>query len=165
MSFINEEILKEQYKAYNLKAIDARWRLGIPVMDWTIDKERDIWLRLCYKRIEDEEEGQIGTTWWNFYWKGALFTVFTKQMSAPEQKGEIENYAYMKILDIYIGERYQQGNVNKLFPVEFPKEFAPQKNQILKDFKEAMEVSNIGLGLAWSGERYTVDLLYEDKAV
>lgn len=159
MAFVNEEISKEQYEAYNLKTIDAKWRFGIPIMDWTIDKQKEIWLRLCYKHINMNKK-DINSTW-NFYYKGALFTVFTKQPS--EQKAD--NCTCVEILDIYIGERYRQGNVNKLFPVEFPKEFAAQKKQILQNFKDALEVSNIGLGIAAVSDRYAVDLTYEGSAV
>ncbi|MDR1007559.1 MAG: hypothetical protein LBL65_03200 [Campylobacteraceae bacterium] len=163
MAFANEEISKEQYEAYNIKAIDAKWRFSIPIMDWTIDKEKDIWLRLCRKHINGIEEGTIAT--WNFYWKGAQFTVFTKQLPAPKQKAEMENYAYIQILDLYMDDRYRQGNVNKLFPVEFPKEFAAQKRQILKNFKEALEVSNAGLGIVSTTDRYEIDLIYEEKLI
>jgi hypothetical protein len=71
----------------------------------------------------------------------------------------------MKILDIYMGERYRQGNVNRLFPIEFPKELAHHRRQILKDFKEALEVSNVGLGIASTTDRYIVDLAYEEELV
>jgi hypothetical protein len=158
VAFVNEEISKEQYKTYNLGAIDVKWRFGIPIMDWTIDKERDVWLRLCYKHMS-------GVTMWNFYYKGAQFSVFTKHLSAPKHKENIENYAYIEILDMYIGERYRQGNVNKLFPVEFPKEFAPQKKQILNSLKEALEISNAGLGIAAVADRYVIDLMYEGSLI
>lgn len=165
MPFVNEEISKEQYEAYNIKAIDAKWRFSIPIMDWTIDKERNIWLRLCYKHIDiNSAKHEISITW-NFYYKGALFTVFTKQLPVPEHRIGTENYAYMEILDMYIGDKYRQGNVNKLFSVEFPKEFAPLKSQILKSFKDALEVSNIGLGIASTADRYTIDLIYEGELV
>jgi hypothetical protein len=163
--FVNEAISKEQYEAHNMKAIDIRWRFGIPIMDWTIDKQNNIWLRLCHKKIDtDNGKREIDATW-IFYYKCVLFTVFTRQMSAPKHRIGLENYACMEILDIYIGDRYRQGNVNKLFPVEFPKEFAPQKNQILQSFKKALEVSNAGLGMASTTKEFIVDLIYEGELV
>ncbi|MDR0762255.1 MAG: hypothetical protein LBF13_04325 [Campylobacteraceae bacterium] len=159
MAFVNEEISKEQYETYNMKATDVKWRFAVPIMDWTIDKDRDIWLRLCCKHIDVNDAKDEINAAWNFYWKGAFFTVFTKQLQI------LDNCAHIKILDMYIGDRYRQGNVNKLFPVEFPKEFASSKKQILKDFKEALEVSNIGLGMAWAADRYKVELIYEGRTI
>ncbi|MDR0408507.1 MAG: hypothetical protein LBH45_06310 [Campylobacteraceae bacterium] len=162
MAFVNEEISKEQHEVYNIKEIDARLGFGTPIMDWTIDKERDIWLRLCYKHMSMES---TISAMWNFYWKSVQFTVFIKQPPLPQQKVGIENYAYIKILDFYIGDKYRHRDINSFSPDGLPREIAYQKRQILREFKEALEISNVGLGIASTTGKYTIDLIYEEKLI
>lgn len=72
VTFVNEYITPEDAEKYHLAEIDAQFRGGSESRDWTIDRERDIYLRnLSWEREEEARyEG-----YWTFYWKGTPPTV------------------------------------------------------------------------------------------
>ena len=71
MAFVNEYIPEEDFEKYEIREIDRQapatiiWR-----RDWTIDRERDIYLRQVSRGYFDADETHI--SWWTFYWKGTL---------------------------------------------------------------------------------------------
>ncbi len=70
--FINEYIPEADVKKYDLGEIDKRFIVGgTYARDWTIDRERDIYLR----RVANGREEFRQQSTWSFYWKGTLLTV------------------------------------------------------------------------------------------
>lgn len=68
MSFVNERISTEDVEKYGLEAIDRSYMGRTRARDWTIDKEREIYLR----NVASEREERQGFETWNFYWQGDL---------------------------------------------------------------------------------------------
>ncbi len=67
MSFINEFISDADFQKYHLKNVDDRILVGRMRSDnWTIDRERDIYLRQVYRGKEDFTH----ITKWTFLWDG-----------------------------------------------------------------------------------------------
>jgi hypothetical protein len=82
MTFINEYISPEDHIKYNIESIN-RWQVtppaGIPTYvnaarDWTIDRERGIYLRQVTTNQGRPDMGFENDGWegWTLYWKGEL---------------------------------------------------------------------------------------------
>lgn len=72
MSFVNEFIPAEDVDKYGLKEIDKHFIVGgTNARDWTIDRDRDIYLR----NVANGREDWRNQTKWTFYWRGAELTL------------------------------------------------------------------------------------------
>ena len=71
MTFVNEYISPEDVEKYHIKEIDERFFKAHHKPSWTIDRERNIWLRYMTKGHEEF------TNHWKFafYWKGRLLDI------------------------------------------------------------------------------------------
>ena len=133
MPYINEEISEQDYEKYNLEDGTSS--------DWAIDRERDIWFREFYARVDHEDDlGAEIETEWQFYWKGALISVVTKHMQAPPNpKYAGYRYAYLKLLDIVTTERRRihawDDILHNTIPINFPKELEQYKEEMLEELK------------------------------
>ncbi|PZO65194.1 MAG: hypothetical protein DI635_03935 [Pseudoxanthomonas suwonensis] len=72
MTFVNEFISDADVDKYGLKAIDEKFIVGgTRARDWTIERERGIYLRNV--AIGGGNEPEIrNQTQWSFYWKGHM---------------------------------------------------------------------------------------------
>jgi hypothetical protein len=69
MAFVNEYITTEDFEKYGLAEIDAQFLVGGTTRgDWTIDRERNIYLR----EVATGREEMSGISKWSFFWKGDL---------------------------------------------------------------------------------------------
>lgn len=69
MAFVNEYISAEDFLTYGIEAIDMQyWNTTLRSRQWTIDRERNIYLRAVASG--KDELSHIAT--WTFYWKGDL---------------------------------------------------------------------------------------------
>ncbi|MDR2636182.1 MAG: hypothetical protein LBC08_05070 [Campylobacteraceae bacterium] len=173
MAYTNEKISKEDFEKYDLEKINKRLPYGSPDDYWAIDRQRNIWFREYYRSEDRENSGVESYTVWDFYWKGSLIstnTITLKKIPYTQNNGVF--YAYLKILDIVTTEKSRvhrkiDKKENKIL-INFPKELLSYKQEILKDLKEAFEVSQIGLGIYIRDDEKIVckvDLEYEGQLI
>lgn len=71
MAFVNEFVSEEDAKKYGLEEIDQRYRRSSFRPVWTVDRERDIYLR----EVESGREEFANQYGYTFFWKGGLMFV------------------------------------------------------------------------------------------
>lgn len=88
MGFVNEFIPAEDVEAYGLKAIDQKFIVGgTNARDWTIDRERNMYLRNV--AIGGGAEPEIrNQTKWSFFWRGELLTLRLDSITGGGGRGE-----------------------------------------------------------------------------
>lgn len=75
MAFVNEFIPAEDVEKYDIAAIDEKFVVGrTRARDWTIDRDRDIYLRNVAMGAGADPDFRNQTTW-TFYWHGDLLTL------------------------------------------------------------------------------------------
>jgi hypothetical protein len=75
MPFVNEYIPAEDIEKYHLKEIDKKFIVGgTNARDWTVDRERNIYLRNVANGGGNEPEIRNQTTW-SFFWHNELLTL------------------------------------------------------------------------------------------
>ena len=117
MAFVNEYIPAEDVKKYGIKEIDKRFVTGGTKSDqWTIDRERDIYLR-CVSRGREEFRSE---STWTLYWRGSLIYVDLKLTDGGGTRGG-HGWSHYKLLR-----------------AEIPTHLEAQRADILKDLKEAL---------------------------
>lgn len=86
MTFINEKISSEDSKKFSIDEINKDY-LRSPGANyyWTIDRERDIYLRWMKSDHQEPTEQQV-----SFYWKGALFRIDFKVTGHGQRGGKGE---------------------------------------------------------------------------
>jgi hypothetical protein len=150
MAFVNEKISKEDYEKYNLGDLDKR-RLSSYSKEWAIDRERERWLRKS-DWLTDREENLGANIWtkWDFYRNGYFISVKTKQLSRTFNHEKQESYLSLHIIEL-----------------EIPQEIDGEKEQILKDLKEAFEESygDPYYGINKQNKTCKVDLEYEGELI
>jgi hypothetical protein len=111
---------------------------------------------------------------WEFYWKGSAILIETKTMkkiSCIDNNGVF--YVYAKILNLvtltagkWRAHKIIDKEQNKIM-IDFPQELLPHKDEILKEFKEALEASFFGIGIYRRKEAKSckVDLEYEGEVI
>lgn len=80
MGFVNEYISDADVEKYNLKAIDEKFISGgTHARDWTIDRERNIYLRnVAMGRGLEPGGNKVNLSYqttWTLYWRGDLLTM------------------------------------------------------------------------------------------
>ena len=84
MAFINERISAEDAEKYGIAEINKHFFFGpSAVHDWTIDRERNVYLRLMKNDREEPTEHEA-----SFFWKGALFHIDFKVTGGGEKTAE-----------------------------------------------------------------------------
>lgn len=97
MAFVNEHIPEADLAKYGIEEIDKRFVVGnTHDYSWTIDRERDIYLR-CVAR--GREEANYKSTW-IFYWHSELMTVCLEMLDAGGQRGG-HGWSHYKLVDCY----------------------------------------------------------------
>lgn len=121
MAFINEKVSEADIEKYGLRNINQQYHPSLRDMtcQWTIDRERDVYLR--YMGTGREETSSHTT--FTFFWKGSLF---------------------FWVLEILKSERID-GHSTTVWGLPDNKELGLAKNlmqqstEIFADFKEAMK--------------------------
>jgi hypothetical protein len=71
MAFVNEFVSEEEAQKYGLEEIDRRYRHSSFRPQWTVDRERDIYLR----EVESGREETTNRHGFTLYWNGVLIFV------------------------------------------------------------------------------------------
>lgn len=132
MAFVNEYISEADIEKYGIKEIDDKFFKGHSKPDWTIDRERDIYLR--YMHSEREEHSNRKTYY--FYWKVEALVV-TIDVEAEDLNSE----------------RYWH---YKLWRMEIPTSVASNKTEIVDDLKEAFIAHKV-YGVHSGDAKFNVD--------
>lgn len=121
MGFVNEFIPEEDVEKYQLAEIDKRFVVGgTNARDWTIDRERDIYLRIVAVGREDWRN----QTEWTLYWHGTLLTMRLDLMDGGGEPGE-PGWSHWKLV-------WMSGSSG------LPEHLKAHKAEILSDLKEAL---------------------------
>lgn len=124
MAFVNEFISPDDIEKYNLEKIDETFVVGgTRARDWTIDRERDIYLRnvAVGSGPDPDERNQ---TKWTFYWKGTALTLRLDLLDGYGAPGE-PGWSHWKLV-------WLNGNEG------LPAHLRPHAEQILQDLREAL---------------------------
>ncbi len=98
MAFVNEIITEEDRKKYGIEEIDKRFIVGnTHDMSWTIDRERDIYLRCVARGREDSRHKST----WTFHWCGELMTVCLEMLDGGGQRGG-HGWSHYKLVNCYL---------------------------------------------------------------
>lgn len=92
MAFIIEYISAENIKKYDIEALDKRFHKGHYKPSWTVDHERNMYLR--YMTKEHEEFSNHLT--FCFYWKGIVIEVVVISTGGGLRNGE--QWGHYKLL-------------------------------------------------------------------
>ena len=71
MAFVNEFVSPEDFKKYGFKEINEQFRMIDEETDWTVDKEKNVYIRDIPWRAPSP-----GYNRFHMYWKGNLFFVY-----------------------------------------------------------------------------------------
>ena len=136
MTFVNEYISAEEIKKYDLENINKRFIVGgTKARDWTIDRERNIYLR----NVANGREEFSHQSTWTFYWHGELILLELDNISTSGVAG---------------GDRC--GN-KKLRSITIPHHLEANYDEIIVDLKEALTVYKDG-GVFATATAYTLIL-------
>ena len=136
MAFINEYISAEDIKKYDLENINKKFVVGnVPICDWVINRERDIYLRVVARSREEFSHEST----WVFYWHGVVIVVELENLSTNGVAG---------------GERSGHKRIRK---IDLPSNFKDRRSDILADLKEALIAYKDG-GVFATATSYTLDL-------
>ena len=123
MGFVNEFITEEDVQKYQLAEIDKRFVVGgTNARDWTIDRERDIYLRNVAVGGHTDPEIRNQTKW-TLYWHGTLLVLGLDGMGSGGKSGE-PGWSHWKL--VWLCGRSG-----------LPAHLMAQKVQVLETLKEA----------------------------
>lgn len=114
MPFVNEYMSESDVMKYNIEELDHKLRRAHYKPNWTVDHERDIYLR--YTSREHEEHSNRHT--YCFYWKGIILMAQVDIDGGGEWRGE-------------------QWRHYKMWRMEIPENLKPHETEIMADLKEA----------------------------
>ena len=124
MAFVNEYISDEDFKKYGLAEIDKKFIVGgTNARDWTIDRERGIYLRNVAMGGGNEPEIFNQTTW-TFYWHDEPITLRLDLIGGRGGRGE-PGWSHWKLVWVRGGHG-------------LPQHLKPYKAEFLHDLKEAL---------------------------
>lgn len=116
MAFVNEYVPDEDVKEYGLDEINRKYRLPCVQYDWTVDREREIylrWLKSGGTELSDQHD-------FHLYWEKSLLTVRLKRT--------VEKDAY--------GSRTSRW---QLMWIDIPDAFKDKRPEVLEVMKEALK--------------------------
>ncbi|WP_200958259.1 hypothetical protein [Massilia sp. Root335] len=136
MAFINEFIPEADIKKYGIEEVNKKYIAGGTNSDqWTIDRDRDVYLR-CVARGRDEFRNE---STWTLYWERELITIELHLLDAGGRRGE-SGWAHWKLHHIYI-----------------PPHLEARRNDILTDLKNSLTAYKGG-GVYARNTEYSVTL-------
>jgi hypothetical protein len=119
MTFVNEHISKEDVEKYSLESIDKKFIVGgTNSRSWTIDRERDVYLRNL-TRGREENRSESG---WSLFWHGEWIYLELSVVGADGKPG---------------GAGWTHW---KLRTIELPEQLKSKRAEILADLKDALIV-------------------------
>ena len=123
MAFVNELVSEDDRKKYGLDEVDRslKKRALSRQRDWTIDHEREIYLRVIKRGREEYNY----TSKWHFYWRGELLTVCLETLDAGGKRGG-HGWSHYKLVDCY----------KRGFFV--PQHLEDKRDEIIADLREAL---------------------------
>lgn len=117
MAFLNEKISDQDRSKYGLDEVDKKFVVGgTKSRYWTIDRDKDMYLRqvaigreeICYQQT------------WTFYWHGELLVIYLDLIDAKGSRGG-PGWAHWKIRDMKLPDSLQS-----------------QRDEIIADLKMAL---------------------------
>lgn len=136
MTFVNEHISEEDVAKYGLEAIDKNFFVGATnARDWTIDRERNMYLR----NVSNGREEYRSQSGWSFFWHGEWIYLELTAIEGGGKRG---------------GPGWSHW---KLRSLELPEHLKSQRTEILADLKEALTAYKDGGVFAMCTD-YTVTL-------
>ena len=124
MGFVNEYISKEDVEKYGLKEIDKHFIVGgTNARDWTVDRERDIYLRNVANGGGAEPEIRNQTKW-TFFWHGVPLTLRLDLLTGGGGRGE-PGWSHWRLVWVSGGDG-------------LPAHLKSHKEIFLQDLKEAL---------------------------
>lgn len=136
MAFVNEYISSEDREKYALDEIDKRFIVGgVMARDWTIDRDKNIYLRVLSR---GREEFTYQSTW-AFFWKGYVLILELDNISTDGVAG---------------GDRHGHKRVRK---IDIPPELEERRDEILDDLKSAFTAYKDG-GVFATAKNYSLTL-------
>ena len=137
MTFINEYIPEEDKIKYGLEEINERFIVGgTKCRSWTIDRERDIYLRNVARGWGEDICHQ---STWTFSWHGELIVLELDNISTTGKAG---------------GDRHGHKRIRK---IEIPDHLEGKREEILADLKEALTAYKDG-GVFATAKTYILTL-------
>ena len=148
MSFINEFISPEDVEAYGIKEIDKQFIVGgTNARDWTIDRDRDIYLR----NVANGREEFRSETIWTFWWHNQLLTLQLNLIEASGGRGE-PGWSHWKLMWVNDGSG-------------LPGTLKDRQSEFLDDLKAALTAYS-GAGICSAGySSYSVALDIGERCV
>jgi hypothetical protein len=142
MAFINEIVSEIDIEKYRLRDINQQYHFALRDMTcrWTVDRERDIYVR---KMGTGREEFSSHTTF-TFYWKGHLFfwiLVLDSIEDTDDESKTVWSLAEKK-------------------PLYLPPELEPLREEIMTDFKNAL-TQNKAASFLIQPQRYSVEFRFQ----
>lgn len=131
MAFVNEHIPEADLKKYGIEEIDKQFIVGgTHDMSWTVDRERDIYLRCVARgRFEDSDRST-----WTFYWRGELMTVCLKTVDSGSD-GDRYGHGWVRY---QLVNCYRQGFF-------IPDHLLAQRDEIIADLREGLAARKGGV--------------------
>lgn len=129
MAFINEFISDSDAVAYDIAAISRHYLKSNYKPHWTIDRERNIYLR----EVASGRDEYVGDHTYTLYWKGNLIETELRQTSGKNN----DNVAWREYF---------------LLNIALPAHLGVSRSEILADLKEALAVRN-GSGVYARGDQ------------
>lgn len=124
MLFINEFITAEDVEKYGIKSIDQNFIVGgTNSRQWTIDREREIYLRNVARGGGNEPEIRNQTKW-SFFWHSVLLTLRLDLVDGGGRRGE-PGWSHWRLVRINGG-------------TELPANLHTDKNIFIEDLKNAL---------------------------
>jgi hypothetical protein len=127
MTFVNEYIPKDDVDKYNIEEIDNFFRKAHFKPDWTIDRQRDVYLRFIMVG-RDEYVGEFDFT---LYWKGTLLFARLAATAGGELRGARSTDYKLLCLGSPEARPVLRG-------VDLPEPLKVHEKEIIHDLKEAL---------------------------
>ncbi len=145
MAFVNEYIPAEDVKKYGIEEINKKIIMDFnSSRQWTIDRERGIYLR-CVSAGREDWRHETG---WTFYWKGRLLWVRLDMISFDGQPGGARKSNW-KLVQL---KEMDDSSTNHL-----PDDLKPLQSEIVADLREALLAENGG-GVYSHIKEYSISL-------
>ena len=120
MAFVNEIIPQEDREKYRIDTLTST----AFIFRWTVDRENDMWLCFVTREGDPRERTpeESRQSYWFFYWKGQLLTLWTKYL---EGGGNLGEPGWSRV---------------QLQTINIPKVVEAYRPQILQDLESALKI-------------------------